>query len=226
MDGIHDMGGMQGFPAVAREDDEPVFHSNWERRVFGMTNMLPVVIGGSDDQFRRDMERMPPIDYLRSSYYEKWLFSLETLAGRAGLLSEAEIAAGKAIDPVPEAYREAQPARAEEVWDAIHAGASQAMPEAEGVAQRFEVGARVLTKPVMGFGHTRLPRYARNRVGTIESAHGSFILADAHAATDKPAADFLYTVVFEARDLWGEEAAAGDSLTLDLWDSYLLPAPE
>lgn len=211
MDGIHDLGGLQGFGRIPYEQDEPTFHAGWERRLFGISVTAPLAVPFGDDHFRAMMERMPPLDYLAASYYERWYWSIARLVAERGVTEDpSQGPRGGAASPA-------------EVEQAIAAGASQARPEA-AAPHRFRVGQRVRTRAVMGFGHNRLPRYARGKLGQIESAHGAFILADSNAARGEPDPQQLYTVVFAARELWGAEAPAGDSVTLDLWDAYLDPA--
>ena len=222
MDGIHDFGGMHGFGKVEMEDNEPYFHADWERRIFAITMVMGFVTLTGDDQFRREIERMDPAHYLRSHYYEKWLDSTLSVAKEFGLTTEEELAGG-AVAPIPEALQDNPPAIAREVWDDIHAGASQAMPDS-GVTQRFRFGERVRTVAHRGDGHTRLPRYARGKIGTIEGAWGTFIYADANAAEYRTDPVHLYSVAFDARDLWGDEAARGDSVVLDLFEPYLMAA--
>ncbi len=222
MDGIHDVGGMHGFGKVEREENEPFFHADWERRVFAITMAMPFITLTGDDQFRRQIERMDPAHYLHSSYYEKWLESTISIAKEFGLTTEEELSGG-AVAPIPEKLKGNPPAIASEVWDSIHGGASQAMADS-GVPQRFQPGDRVRTLAQMGFGHTRLPRYARGKTGAIEGAWGAFIYADAHAAEYRTDPVHLYSVAFDARDLWGNEAADGDSVVLDLFEPYLMAA--
>ena len=220
MDGIHDFGGMHGFGRVVPEPNEPFFHADWERRIFAMTTVMGFVTLTGDDQFRREIERISPKQYLNSSYYEKWLESTISIAKEFGLTTEEELAGGP-VAPIPDNLSGNPPAVAEEVWDNIHAGASQSMPESD-VPQGFQIGDRVRTLAQMGTGHTRLPRYARDKIGTIEGAWGTFIYADANAAEYKHQPVHLYTVVFDAQDLWGDEAVNGDSVVLDLFEPYLL----
>lgn len=92
------------------------------------------------------------------------------------------------------------------------------------VSAKFNVGERVLTRNIHPAGHTRLPRYARARHGTIASDYGVFIFPDAHAAGEGMKAQHLYSVRFSARELWGLQASESDSIYLDLWDDYLDPA--
>lgn len=221
MDGVHDFGGMHGFGKVEREENEPYFHAEWERRIFAITMVMPFITLNSDDQYRREIERIHPAHYLNSRYYVKWLESTISVAKEYGLTTEEELTGGP-VAPIPEKLKGNPPAIAGEVWDNIHAGASQARP-GSSVPQGFQVGKRVRTLAHMGFGHTRLPRYARDKIGTIEGAWGTFIYADAHAAEYKTDPVHLYTVAFDARELWGNEAAKGDSVVLDLFEPYLMP---
>lgn len=91
MNGVHDLGGMHGFGPVEPEANEPVFHHDWERRVFGV--MMATFGGGhyNVDEFRHAIERMRPDEYLASSYYEHWLHSTETLLLESGAISRAEL---------------------------------------------------------------------------------------------------------------------------------------
>lgn len=221
MDGVHDIGGMHGFGPVEPEADEPVFHADWEARMFALSSAVPFAVPYSDDHFRRDMERMNPAAYLAASYYERWLASVLSLLTGRGIVDAAELAGG-ALKPLPPGVRPAL--SPDMVAAAIRDGASQGAPDEAGTPHRFRVGDRVRTAAVRGPGHTRLPRYARGKIGTVRAEHGSFTFADAHAAGLGRAPQQLYTVEFAARELWGDEAAAGDTLCLDLWDAYLEPA--
>lgn len=224
MDGIHDLGGMHGFGAIRPLAAEPVFHAAWERRAFGLASAVPAVIGMSDDVSRRNIERMDPRHYLASPYYEKWIVALIDRLRELGVLTDDDLAAGRAVSPLPAGVSLAPALSADQAWPAFREGASQALPTGGGPA-RFAVGDRVRTAPAMPEGHTRLPRYVRDKVGTIAADHGVFIFADAHAARGEPEPQRLYAVVFQATDLWGAEARPGDTVSLDLFDPYLMAAP-
>jgi nitrile hydratase len=219
MDGIHDMGGMHGFGPVEVEENEPVFHADWERRVFAMVSAVPFAALFGDDQFRPAIERIPPERYLTASYYHKWADALVGLLIDRGWITEQELADPSAVPASPLHPRAVNPA---DVESAIFGGASQNRP-ALGVTQRFKPGDGILTKRHGHVGHTRLPRYARGKRGRIAAAHGAFLVADRNSVGDQTP-EMLYTVVFRAPDLWGAEADPRDTLTLDLWDRYLEPA--
>lgn len=221
MDGVHDLGGMHGFGPVEREPDEPVFHARWEARVFALTSALPFAVPFGDDHFRREMERMAPADYLSASYYERWLAAIIALLDERGVLDPSVLDGAAAAGPLPDGLN--PPLTAAAVRDVIAAGASQAVADAPDAPHRFRIGDRVRTLRILGPGHTRLPRYVRGRIGRVVAERGCFIFADANAAGSGPAPQQLYSVEFDARELWSEEAAPMDTLRLDLWDSYLEP---
>jgi nitrile hydratase len=93
MNGVHDLGGVDGFGAVEVEAAEPVFHAEWERRVFGMTAVASAALVRNIHRFRHAVERMEPRHYLRSPYYEHWLTALATLLVESGAITLAELQA-------------------------------------------------------------------------------------------------------------------------------------
>ena len=221
MDGIHDLGGMQGFGPIDIEADEPIFHHDWERRVFALAQTAPFVVPSNVDQFRRQIERIPTRQYLNSSYYQLWLESVIALLKERNVVSDRELDQAKVNDPLPTQFDVGNQAQAGELLEAVMAGASQAMPDAVDAPHRFTTGNRVRTRSHMTTGHNRLPRYARSKTGTIIAERGIFILADTNSLGEGPDPQMLYTVEFAAGDLWGEEAEQGASVCLDLWDGYL-----
>jgi nitrile hydratase len=210
VNGIHDMGGMDGFGRVIPEPNEPVFHADWERRMFGIAAAIPFTMPYADDHLRREIERIAPADYLTSGYYELWYRAISSLLQERGVFGDAPIRAGT---PVPAAG----------VADAISAGATTRMAE-DGITPRFAIGDPVMTRNLHPDGHTRLPRYARGKYGRIDRIHGVFSFADTNARGLGPCPQHLYAVTFTARELWGPDAALQNTVVLDLWDSYLDPA--
>jgi len=222
VNGVHDMGGMHGFGAVEREEDEPVFHARWEGRVAGMNRAVQARGIFNIDEFRHGIERMAPVEYLGSSYYERWLATLERNLVEKGLLSPAEIEAKVAYfrqHPEAEPGRREDPALAEQVARRLQ-GPPIFRREATATP-RFSVGATVRTRNTHPTGHTRLPRYARGKLGTIDRVHGTYVYPDtnAHAVGEQPQP--LYSVRFESRELWADSAGPSECLYLDLWESYL-----
>lgn len=218
MNGVHDMGGMHGFGPVESESAEPVFHHPWEGRVFAMRLASSMLGAWNIDIGRHSIERMGPSAYLASSYFERWLASLEMLLVEKGLATSEEIEAGTPAKAARPAMRALTP----EVADEIVAKGRSFKVDAH-ILPRFQAGDPVVTRNVHPLGHTRLPRYARGRTGVIDRDHGVFIFADTSGSGlgDKP--QRLYSVRFAARELFGPEAPAGDCVYIDLWDDHLEP---
>jgi nitrile hydratase len=219
MNGVHDMGGMQDMGVVQRERNEPVFHQRWEGRVWGMMWLGSAWGKWNLDAMRHAIERIPPADYLRMSYYEKWLAALVDLVTGRGLVTRAELESGK---PAAGSAKATPPVKAEGVPALIARG--NPVKRDVAVAARFQVGQRVRGRNINPVTHTRLPRYARGKIGTVERDHGVFLFADsnAHFQGEKP--QHLYSVRFAARELWGEQAAPRDAVYVNLWDDHLEPA--
>jgi nitrile hydratase beta subunit len=219
MNGVHDMGGMQGFGNVASEPNEPLFHAPWERRALALTVVTAAWRKWNIDAMRHARERIPPTEYLRSSYYEKWIAGLVDMIVRTGLVTQAEIESGHAA---PGSLKAVPPLTAEQVPVSLAKGSPtlRDLP----VAPRFKTGDAVRAHNIHPTGHTRLPRYARGRQGVIVRDHGVHVFADtnAHFLGEKP--QHLYSVRFAARELWGDTAAPRDIVHIDLWDDHLEPA--
>ncbi len=217
MNGIHDLGGMTCFGPVVTEAYEPVFHSDWERRVFAI-NVAAGGALGSLDYRRHGIERIAPVEYLRSSYYEKWLARVELLALETGLVNPDELTSG--ISAGPAATVAVTPS---EIDTVIRKGRPADRNNGRQLP-RFAVGERVCARNLNPAGHTRLPRYVRGRSGTVHAIHGTHVFPDtsAHGLGESPQP--LYSVGFEATELWGPAANHRDRLYIDLWEDYLEPA--
>lgn len=222
MNGAHDLGGMHGFGPIDPEPEaqEPVFHAEWERRAFALTLAAGFLGKWNIDQVRHARERQHPVDYLRHTYYENWLAGLETLLVESGLLSSDELRAGRAARRLGEADG-VRPLGTAEVGPALARGGPVTMDLA--LEPRYRIGARVRVRNVNPTGHTRAPRYTRGKVGVVAGDHGVHVFADASARGIREG-QHLYSVCFEARELWGADAAAGDAVYVDLWDDHLEPA--
>ncbi|MDY7104464.1 MAG: nitrile hydratase subunit beta [Actinomycetota bacterium] len=206
MIGPHDVGGAVGFGAIDAEPegDEPVFHHDWERRVFGVTMAAGFLGRWNLDESRHAREHQAPVDYLRNSYYETWLAGLERL------LTEREL-----LDDPTAAHRRADRDR---VVRALARG-RDSITEPLGPA-RFAVGDEVRARRRHPSGHTREPGYVMGCRGVIVAHHGSHVLPDAAAGGDRSGAH-LYTVGFTARELWGRDGDPRSSVHVDLWEPYL-----
>jgi nitrile hydratase len=219
MNGAQDLGGMMGFGPIGFEPDEPWFHAEWERRAFGVTLAMGATGTWNIDMSRHARETLPPAEYLASSYYEIWTKGVEKLVVRAGLVSEAELKLGRSLnEPAPIK----RVLHAEDVPAVLARGGPADRP-AERPA-RFTVGDRVVTRNMHPTGHTRLPRYARAKQGVVERVHGVHVFPDSNAHGQGEHPQWLYTVRFSGRELWGEEADPTLVVSIDAWESYLEPA--
>jgi nitrile hydratase len=207
------MGGMMGFGPIAPEADEPVFHAPWEARVLALTRAVEAWGRSNIDAGRHARELQPPAQYLAWSYYQSWFERLVGQVVAQNLVTEAELASGEVREKLN------PPLTAGKVSAMLGAG----NPSAREVgAAGFKVGDRVRARTINPAGHTRLPRYVRGRVGTIERDHGGHVLPDTNAHFRGECPERLYGVRFTGEELWGEHGR--DSVHLDLWESYLEPA--
>jgi len=217
VNGVHDMGGMHGMGAIPYEENAPVFHEAWEGRVYALTRALRAGGGAWNlDAGRFELERLPPADYLRMSYYERWEARLRTQIVNTGLATQAEIENGT---PAPKTQK-ARPALTADMVPAMITRRASTRRETGGSA-RFQAGQRVRARNVHPAGHTRLPRYVRGKAGIIAAGRGVFVFPDTNAHLLGESPQHLYSVRFAARELWGEQASTYDFVYLDLWDDYL-----
>jgi nitrile hydratase subunit beta len=215
MDGIHDMGGMHGFGKVVAEANEPVFHAAWEGRCLALNRATGAIGIWTIDQARASVEELPPDVYLSSSYYGKWALGLEKRVVKFGLAAADEIAAGHALRPgKPRAHKFTDA----DVPRTLTRG-SYGRPAP--TPARFKVGERVRAKNIHRETHTRLPRYARGHVGVIEAIRGCHVFPDAVTIGAGEDPQWLYTVLFEGRELWGESADSTLKVSIEAFEPYL-----
>lgn len=215
MNGVHDMGGMQGMGAIVYEKDEPVFHAPWEGRVYAMNRAMGAWGRWNLDAWRYDIEVLPPADYLRWSYYEKWLAALENRVVKYGFLTKHELESGKAVV----GSTKSQPVLTPEMARTIDRGIPSSKDPS--VLPKFDIGQRVRARNMNPLGHTRLPRYARGKTGQIHRDHGVYTFPDTNAEYQGEKRQHVYSVKFSARELWGDQASLLDSVYIDMWDDYL-----
>lgn len=219
MNGVHDMGGLQCMGPIQPEENEPVFHARWESRVFALARSMGAWGKWNIDASRYQREQIPAAEYLRMSYYEIWLTGLIELLVAKGLVTRDEVTRGH---PNP-GTQPATPALTEDKVAALVTRGSPANRTTQ-TAPRFQVGQSVRARNMHPKGHTRLPRYARAKLGTIERVHGVFVFPDTNSAFQGEHPQPLYSVRFAARELWGLAAASRDNVYIDLWEDYLEPA--
>ncbi|SMX43328.1 nitrile hydratase subunit beta [Maliponia aquimaris] len=222
MSRVHDMGGRFGDGRVTPDlEDAPVSAQDWHARALAVTLAAGALGQWTLDRSRFARESLGPSDYMAFSYYEKWLAGLADLLVDCGVVSRAELA-GAEPEASPLAARRMA---AERVPGALARGGPVSR---DGAAPRFAVGDLVRTRRparnvLVPGGHTRLPGYAAGLTGRVERCHGCHVFPDAnaHGLGERP--EPLYTVVFDAGAVWGAPERAGDSVSCDLWDSYLEP---
>ena len=217
MDGVHDMGGTDGFDPVTPVE-HPYFTADWERRAFVM---LPSLVGQdviNMHEFRHGVERMGGVRYLSTPYYEHWLAAFERLLVEKGVVSAAAV------------ERRLDAALGDGDLDLSggdpDAAAVTATIEDGHVSERgvddpaFEAGDRVQVRNEHPKGHTRCPDYLRRASGTVDAVHGAFVLPDANAH-GREVVDPLYAVRFDPEELWGPDAERNEAIYADLWERYL-----
>ena len=212
-----DLGGQPGHGPVVPEPEDVLFHADWEREVLAVVLAMGATGSWNLDMTRAARETLP--DYAQRSYYQVWLAALEKLMAERGQVLPDEVAAGHTLHaPVPVA----RVLRAGDVAAALARGSPTQRDD--GPPPRFAPGDRVRTRAHAVPHHTRLPGYARGKVGVIERVHGPHVFADTHAQGLGEQPQPLYTVVFEAAQLWGPDAAPGLRVSIDAWQPYLEPA--
>ena len=217
MDGIHDMGGMDGFGPIPIERNEPVFHAAWEGRVYAINTAVGAWGKWNIDAGRFGIEMLDPALYLQSSYYERWFYRNENLLVEHGMVTRAELDSGKASGDDRE-----MPHNAKEIFDKQRK--SRSFRVDEDIQPKFKMNDAITVRNIHPKTHTRIPRYVRSKRGLIDRDHGVFIFPDTNAHYNGKKPQHVYSVMFTAQELWGSDAPAQDKLYLDLWDDYMDPA--
>jgi nitrile hydratase subunit beta len=218
MDGIHDMGGMDGFGKIEPETNEPPFHAPWEGRVLALARSLGYAGAWSIDAFRYAQEKLDPRVYIGASYYQRWALAMQQALVERGYVGEDEMAAGRARQPGKSLERKLTPAVFNEGL-----GRGSYYRQASAPA-RFKIGDRVRMRNIHPHTHTRLPRYVRGHFGTVERVHGCHAFPDTVALESGDSPQWLYTVVFDGRELWGPDADPTIKVSVDAFEPYLDPA--
>jgi nitrile hydratase len=215
VNGVHDMGGMHGMGPIRQETNEPVFHASWEGRVYALDRALSAFRKWNIDAWRHHIETIAPAEYLRMSYYEKWLAAMERRVVQYGFVTAQELEKGKATrrsrKTVPALTLESARTYTRDIPSATE----------PSTVPFFQAGQRVRARNINPVGHTRLPRYARGKIGQIVRDHGVYAFPDTSAQTGDAKRQHLYSVRFTAIELWGQTASPRDFVHLDMWDDYL-----
>ena len=218
MDGVHDLGGKEGVGPIDVNEPEAPFHYDWEGRMWGISRST----GAPDwtiDWWRHVRELIDPVSYLSRRYFDSWAQTQIAAFVNSGVFTLEEVISGKSDTPPSGEPKVISPE------DAIAATKAQAYRFDREIDQlaAYKVADRVRTNQLGQQHHTRLPAYARGKTGVIHAHHGAHVFPDANAKGNE-VAQHLYTVIFEARELWIEAAEKRDRVFLNLWESYLEPA--
>jgi nitrile hydratase subunit beta len=216
VNGVHDMGGMDGFGKVEAEPNEPMFHEEWEGRVLAMVRAMGAAGAFNIDTSRFYRETLPPDVYLASSYYRKWLLGLEDLLVDKGYITASEVAAGQTKEPAkPLKHGKFTIEDVERIMVRGRFGRDALTPA------KFKPGDRVRAKNIHPSTHTRLPRYTRGHVGIVERNLGCSVYPDSAATEAGENPQWLYTVVFDGAELWGPDADPTTKVSIDAFEPYL-----
>ena len=216
MNGAHDMGGMQTFGPIRPDKDERVFHARWEGRMHAIWSAIGTWHKWNGDFGRQMRESIPAPEYLALNYFQVRYVQVVELLVATGMITRDELVSGR---PAKGTKKAVPPLTADNVAAWFAEGSSKRR-SVEAVAQ-FRVGQPVRTRNINPPTHTRLPRYARDKVGMIERDHGVFVFPDSNAKGLGEKPQHVYSVRFTARELWGEQANPKDTVVLSLWDDYL-----
>jgi len=218
MNGIHDMGGMDGFGKIEVEANEPPFHERWEGRVLALQRALGYAGAWHIDDSRYAQESLPPRVYLGASYYWRWALGMQKNLLERGYVTDEEIGAGHSL-------QSAKPLARKLTAEVVRAGMTRNsfFRQQQGPA-RYKPGDRVRARNVNPQTHTRLPRYARGKLGVVELIHGCHAYPDSVATAHGDDPQWLYTVVFDGREIWGADADPTLKISIDAFEPYLEPA--
>jgi nitrile hydratase len=216
VNGGQDLGGAQGFGPVAPEADEPVFHGEWEKRAFALTLAMAMPGQWNIDMSRFARENRNPAEYLTMSYYQLWFAGLETMLKERDLVTDDEIVVGHALNEPKPVKRILTPG---DVLKVLHRGGPTERDTNTTAA--FKAGDKVRAKTINPPTHTRLPRYVRGHTGVVERVIGFQVFPDSNAQGAGENPQWLYTVRFDGRELWGDTADPTVKVSVDAWESYL-----
>jgi nitrile hydratase len=223
VNGVHDLGGLEGLGPINPTPEEPVWHSEWEKSAFSM--FLPFVFTGLTlDQFRHGIEKLHPVEYLAGRYYEHWIHTVEQNFIDKGIISHEELEerTRKYLEnpdaPMPQGPAE-DPG---DTFIQIYKTGASTLREDAGKEAQFAAGDRVRVKNVNPSGHTRCARYLRGKEGVVTEVYGAFVFPDTNAHEQGENPERVYNVEFESGHVWGTGTnGENHKIRFDLWEPYL-----
>lgn len=218
MSGVHDLGGRTGFGPVP-VDDDAIFHDDWERHAFAVTQLSQVLGQFNTDAFRHGIEREAPEVYRSISYFDKWIRNGERMLVEGGVVG-ADAVTARLVGGISQV----DPVRTTDAHAAKGRGAARPVDE----PPRFSVGDRVMVRrptDAVASGHTRLPDYVLGQKGTVQMINHSWVYPDSHAHGLGEQPQWAYAVRFAASDLWPDDRLDHGGLDhvvhVDLFEPYL-----
>jgi nitrile hydratase len=221
MNGIHDLGGMDGFRVPVR-DRGFALHEEWERLTWGVLLTSAGIPGLRSGPSRSFIENLPPERYLTMPYYARFLEARITSFLESGLVTQEELDNPDGPVARPNLPPGFQPPTPEQIVQFLRQEQSGQLNVEAPAA--FAVGAEVVVKNDHPRGHTRVPRYVRGHRGAIVRDHGVHRFEDDVAPGTSVGPQHLYTVAFTGPELWGSRGHARDRMHVELWEIHLAPA--
>ena len=209
-----DLGGLPGFGPVTLEPEGEWFHASWEPRALALTVAMGATGAWNLDMMRAARETLP--NYRELSYYEIWLFALQNMLEKQGLVTPEEVRAERLLQESPALPRVLKEA---DVHATLARGASTERLPVEPA--RYAPGQKVQVRKLQADHHTRLPAYVLGKEGVVEKIRGVHVFADAHAQGLGEQPQWLYAVVFDGVELWGEAGSPGVQVCIDAFEPYL-----
>ena len=214
MDGVHDMGGMDGFGKIEVEENEPVFHAAWEGHVLAMQLAMIYADAWRIDQARFAQEELPPLTYLSATYYQRWLLGMEKSIIERGFATAEELKAGHATTAGKMLPRKLTVSAFQQ--------RRRSFFRQQQAPALFKPGDRVRTRNIHPKTQTRLPRYARGKLGIVERCQGCHVYPDSAAVDQGDNPQWLYAVVFTGNELWGpDDADLTVQVSIEALEPYL-----
>jgi len=212
---VHDMGGMHGFGKVEPEPQGQKFHEEWEGRVYAINRALGPLGLWTIDAGRVVQENLPPAIYVSATYFQRWLLSLEHRVLNHNLVGADELKAGRSLRGNSKPNRILTPEDTNRMTRGNFARDPSAPP-------KFKAGDQVRTLNINSVTHTRLPRYARDKVGKIEAVRGCHVYPDSITTGGGEDPQWVYTVVFDGQLLWGEASDPSVKVSVEAFEPYLV----
>lgn len=215
--GVADLGGAEGWglaPGVVSA--EPVFKEDWEGRAFALSLLSMRLSGTNLDAFRHAMNRLDAEHYFDDGYYGRWLYGAENLLMDSDIIAPGAVEARAANMTGGNVEEPAAPEPHKPDYAPTAAGSIRVIE----TPQRFRVGQRVRARVMQAPGHTRLQSYTQGHAGVVAIVEPAQVLPDTHAHFIAENAQWVYTVSFDSKELFGP-AAERFTLNTDLYEDYM-----